>query len=508
MRLASRRPGARALAVPAAARPGCVTMHVRDVPLGGGRSLAAVAAGARSTCSPSTGSATARSSTARARCDGRWRPWRTADADDRCGALARRRPRLDGRRPASQFRTHGSVRRLRELRALVARHVGTGRGRLPQAGTPAIVSRTAWGADEEIVRARPVIAPALKLAVVHHTAGTNSYTRAQSAAIVRGIEVYHVRGNGWNDIGYNFLVDRFGTVYEGRGGGVDRNVVGAHAQGFNFGTVGVALIGNFSAAVPTRAQQDALVKLLAWRLDVAHVDPSSRSSTRRAATQVPRRQVVTLRAISGHRDTGPSECPGTRRTRCCRIDSRSGRGDRPAEALRAELSSGRSGRRCVSAPGCRRRSAGRSRSSTLRHRGRERPGPRRLVDWTWSSAAAGAGPLHVDDRRRRASALAAGTLGRGAAPPPAPKLSLTGLAVLPAVLAPAADGRGGATVRVHARRARAGHGGARRRAPARPLGRLLDERGLRARTRSRWSARSFPTGATGSPSRRPPSAGP
>ena len=65
---------------------------------------------------------------------------------------------------------------------------------------------------------------------------------------MRGIEVYHVQGNGWNDIGYNFLVDRFGTIYEGRGGGIDQNVIGAHAQGFNSGTVGVALVGNFTAS--------------------------------------------------------------------------------------------------------------------------------------------------------------------------------------------------------------------------------------------------------------------
>ena len=70
-------------------------------------------------------------------------------------------------------------------------------------------------------------------AVVHHTAGSNSYTAAQSAAIVRAIELYHVKGNGWNDIGYNFLVDKYGQVFEGRIGGIERNVVGAHAEGFN-----------------------------------------------------------------------------------------------------------------------------------------------------------------------------------------------------------------------------------------------------------------------------------
>src|SRR3989442_5962360 len=115
-----------------------------------------------------------------------------------------------------------------------------------------------------------------KLAVGHHPAGTNSYTPAEAPAIVRGIQVYHVKANGWNDIGYNFLIDRFGTVYEGRGGGIDQNVVGAHSQGFNTGTVGVSMIGNYSSVAPTRAQQDALVKLLAWRLDVAHLDPLSR----------------------------------------------------------------------------------------------------------------------------------------------------------------------------------------------------------------------------------------
>src|SRR5207247_7265717 len=104
---------------------------------------------------------------------------------------------------------------------------------LSVAGSPAIVPRVDWQADEKIVRAHPLYAPTLKLAVVHHTAGTNSYTPAEAPAIVRGIEVYHVKGNGWNDIGYNFLIDRYGTVYEGRGGGMTRNVIGAHALGFN-----------------------------------------------------------------------------------------------------------------------------------------------------------------------------------------------------------------------------------------------------------------------------------
>src|SRR5262249_60311575 len=171
----------------------------------------------------------------------------------------------------------------------------------------------AWGGDEKTRGGPPSYAPQVQFAIVHHTAGRNDYSRSEAAAIVKGIQLFHVQGNGWNDIGYNFLVDRFGTVYEGRAGGIERNVIGAHAQGFNTGTTGVALMGNFARAVPTRAEQDALVGLLAWRLDVAHVDPLSRVVYPSAGNFKFRPgKVVTLRAISGHRDTGPSECPGSR----------------------------------------------------------------------------------------------------------------------------------------------------------------------------------------------------
>ena len=122
----------------------------------------------------------------------------------------------------------------------------------------------------------PKYAASVQFAVVHHTAGNNSYTASQSAAIVRGIEVYHVKGNGWNDIGYNFLVDKYGQVFEGRYGGVDKNVIGAHAEGFNTGSTGVALLGTYGSAGPSAAARTALANLLAWRLDLAHIDPLSK----------------------------------------------------------------------------------------------------------------------------------------------------------------------------------------------------------------------------------------
>ena len=115
-------------------------------------------------------------------------------------------------------------------------------------GTPPIMPRLSWGADESIRRGPPTYAPAVRFAIVHHTAGRNDYSRAEAAAIVKGIQLFHVQGNGWNDIGYNFLVDRFGTIYEGRFGGIDRNVVGAHALGFNTGSVGIALLGTYGDA--------------------------------------------------------------------------------------------------------------------------------------------------------------------------------------------------------------------------------------------------------------------
>jgi flagellar hook assembly protein FlgD len=147
--------------------------------------------------------------------------------------------------------------------------------------------------------------------VVHHTAGRNAYTQAEAAAIVKGIQLYHVRGNGWNDIGYNYLVDRFGTVYEGRYGGIDKAVVGAHARGFNTGSAGIALLGTYSGQAPTKAAQTALTALIAWRLDLAHVDPLSMQNVISGGSERwPAKVPVLLRAVSGHRDTGFTECPG------------------------------------------------------------------------------------------------------------------------------------------------------------------------------------------------------
>ncbi|MCL4293019.1 MAG: peptidoglycan recognition protein, partial [Acidimicrobiia bacterium] len=153
---------------------------------------------------------------------------------------------------------------------------------------PGIITRGQWGADEGL-RLRncpegPEYASDVRFAVVHHSAGGNSYSPSQSAQLVRGIYAYHTQANGWCDVGYNFLIDRYGQVFEGRYGGIERSVIGAHAQGFNTGSTGVAVLGNFVGASPPSAVTSSLVKLLAWKLVLHDVKPNGWVSYRTAGS--------------------------------------------------------------------------------------------------------------------------------------------------------------------------------------------------------------------------------
>jgi hypothetical protein len=252
---------------------------------------------------------------------GRWSAWHeAAPEDDRPDAgnheLRARgwqigSPYWTGPSDRIQVRTAGRVLRVRAYYVWSPVRKNRARG-TSIAGSPLVISRASWNANERIRRGLPDYANTLRFAVVHHTAGSNSYTRAQSASIVRGIQRYHVLGNGWDDIGYNFLVDKYGQIFEGRYGGVDRNVVGAHAMGFNQGSAGVALIGNYDSSTVTPAARSALARLIAWRLDVAHVDPSTTFTWRSTGNpKFPSGTNITLRTISGHRDTGYTTCPGS-----------------------------------------------------------------------------------------------------------------------------------------------------------------------------------------------------
>ena len=178
---------------------------------------------------------------------------------------------------------------------------------------PRIVSRAGWGADERIRRADPDYSDTVKAAVVHHTVQSNSYSPSESAALVRADYLYHVRTRGWNDIGYNFLVDRYGRVFEGRYGGITRAVLGAHAGGFNTNTTGVAMLGTFTTSRPTSPMLAALERLLAWKLDLTHVDPRGRTALTSAGganTRYPAGRRVVVNTIFGHRSTSYTTCPG------------------------------------------------------------------------------------------------------------------------------------------------------------------------------------------------------
>ncbi|MEP7334356.1 MAG: N-acetylmuramoyl-L-alanine amidase [Actinomycetota bacterium] len=251
---------------------------------------------------------------------GSWSSWRRADAeDDRPDTgtdegRATRAWRLGnpwwvGPSDRIEYRLRGDVRGLRAS-FVSSRSAAVPLRKLSLAGSPALVPRSGWGANEEITRPAS-FASAVRFAVIHHTAGTNAYTRSESAAIVRAIQLFHIRTNGWDDVGYNFLVDRFGQVFEGRAGGIERPVIGAHAEGFNTGSVGIAVIGTYGDENISAAARTAIERLIAWRLDVAHVDPLTSLSwlsggNPRFATGT----AVRLRAVSGHRDTGFTSCPG------------------------------------------------------------------------------------------------------------------------------------------------------------------------------------------------------
>lgn len=189
---------------------------------------------------------------------------------------------------------------------------------LPNAATPPgqppnIITRAQWGADESMKCPNTVYDNGVHAGIVHHTAGSNDYGPQDSAAIVRSIYAYHTRTLGWCDIAYNALVDKYGQVFEGRAGGMNRPVEGAHTGGFNKNTWGVAMLGNFDVVPPTPILVRTVGRLLGWRLAMDHVDPRGTvvlTSDGGSFTHFPRGATPTLPAIFTHRDVGITDCPG------------------------------------------------------------------------------------------------------------------------------------------------------------------------------------------------------
>ena len=243
--------------------------------------------------------------------DSPWSRWTRLDPGEG-GPVSHAEPVWLPGSDALQLRVRGAVGRIRI--ALVAADRSPLRPlRALQAAPdqPEIVSRAGWGADEALKRAEPRYASSTQMVFVHHTDTPNGYSAADVPAIVRSIYTYHVRSNGWNDIGYNFLVDAYGRVFEGRAGGIDKPVIGAQTGGFNTGSVGIAVIGDGGSAPLTAATRDALTKLIAWRLDVAHVDPLGRATLISGGNdRYPAGKSASFRVVSGHRDALSTDCPG------------------------------------------------------------------------------------------------------------------------------------------------------------------------------------------------------
>lgn len=180
------------------------------------------------------------------------------------------------------------------------------------AAMPTIITRKQWGADESL-RGSTTYNTTVKAITIHHTASSNDYTEATAAAQIRGIYAYDTKGLGWSDIAYNFLVDKYGRIYEGRAGSITSAVRGAHAMGFNTNTMGVAALGNYQTAKPPAVMVDSLAKVAGWKLSQYGVDPSATTKLTSAGgtgTKYAAGVVATLQTLNAHQNTSYTLCPG------------------------------------------------------------------------------------------------------------------------------------------------------------------------------------------------------
>jgi hypothetical protein len=179
---------------------------------------------------------------------------------------------------------------------------------------PRILPRSVWAQG----MARPRVSPAygaVRMAFVHHTETPNGYLAAEVPAMLRGIFVFHREVRGWNDIGYNFVVDAFGRIFEARAGGIDEPVVGAQAGGYNRESTGVAVLGAFMSRPISAPALRSLQALLAWKLSLHGVPALGRARVRvnpagAVFSRFPAGAHVSLPRIAGHRDGDTTDCPG------------------------------------------------------------------------------------------------------------------------------------------------------------------------------------------------------
>ncbi|MCW2798983.1 MAG: hypothetical protein JWQ70_455 [Aeromicrobium sp.] len=171
-------------------------------------------------------------------------------------------------------------------------------------GQPPIIMRSSWGADNSGDCDSPLYGDTTLGAVIHHTAGSNTYSKSDSAGIVRATQAYHMQSRGWCDIGYNFLVDKYGQIFEGRKGGIDKPVRAAHSGNgpVNEETMGVSMMGTYDTTEPSDALKSAVVSLVSWRFNQFGIP----------AKGTYKLGGLTLNRIAGHRNVVSTDCPGTK----------------------------------------------------------------------------------------------------------------------------------------------------------------------------------------------------
>ncbi len=177
---------------------------------------------------------------------------------------------------------------------------------------PPLLKRKAWGANNKWRNGKPTYTSDLKQVHIHHTATANGYTKSEVPGIMQGMYRYHTKTLGWFDLGYNFVVDRFGQTWVGRSGGAGKLVRGAHTLGFNESSVGIAVLGNHETQKVSAKAIKSVVRLAAWKLD-RHNAPKAKGKVKVVSAGSDLYKSGTslkLPAIDGHRDTNQTACPG------------------------------------------------------------------------------------------------------------------------------------------------------------------------------------------------------
>lgn len=251
---------------------------------------------------------------------GRWSPWQAMGIDDAFDTAKQERT---GSEPLWTGAAHGlevivsgsGARSPRDLRlALIdpARLAGDGAAHPRTFSTrPDVLTRKAWKADERQMTWRPEYADTIRAVCFHHTETSNKYDAEDVPAILRSIYHFHAVTRKWGDIGYNAVVDKFGRVWEGRFGGLDRPVIGAHAGGFNYRSGGISMLGSFTKDDVPKVMREAAAKWIGWKLGTYDRDAHGTISMTGGPNTMYRREVtVTLPSVWPHRQTSKTDCPG------------------------------------------------------------------------------------------------------------------------------------------------------------------------------------------------------